>query len=99
MLPDSKLVDAPPHKLTPEQVTSMAGDYEFLVLFTSTPGFANDCALAESMKEFNLNLEICFVGPHVGARTEESLRTCDAIDFVVRKEFDHHTVEFARGKP
>ena len=30
----------------------MAADsYEFLVLFTSTPGFANDCALAESIKE------------------------------------------------
>ena len=76
----------------------MADEYEFLVLFTSTPGFANDCALAEAMKASNPNLEVCFVGPHVGARPEESLRTCPAIDFVVRKEFDYQVVEFANGK-
>ena len=89
MLPDSRVVDAPPHKVAPEQVIEMAEDYEFLVPFTSTPGFANARALAESMKEFNPNLEMSFDGSHVGVRTEDSLRTCQAIDFVVRKEFGH----------
>ena len=97
MLADSEVVDAPPHKVTPDGVTAMAGDFEFLVLFTSTPGFANDCALATSMKRVNPRLEVCFVGPHVGSRPEESLRACQAIDFVVRKEFDYQTVEFANG--
>lgn len=99
MLPDSRVVDAPPHKYTPEQVTALAADFEFLVLFTSTPGFANDCALAEAMKEANPALAICFVGPHVGSRPEESLQACPAIDFVVRKEFDYQAVDFARGVP
>ena len=99
MLADSKVVDAPPHKITPAQVTAMAGEFEFVVLFTSTPGFANDCALAESMKQANPGIEICFVGPHVGARPSESLRACDAIDFVIRKEFDYQVVDFANGKP
>ncbi len=99
MLPDSVVVDAPPHRVTPDDVTSMAGDFEFLVLFTSTPGFANDCALAESMKAANRDLVICFVGPHVGERPDESLEACTAIDFVVRKEFDYQTVDFANGKP
>jgi hopanoid biosynthesis associated radical SAM protein HpnJ len=99
MLPDSQVVDAPPHKVTPDDVTSMAGSFEFLVLFTSTPGFANDCDLAESMKAANPDLEICFVGPHVGSRPVESLQACPAIDFVVRKEFDYQVVDFANGTP
>lgn len=99
MLADSRVVDAPPHKVSPAQVTAMAAEFEFLVLFTSSPGFANDCALAESMKAVNPELEICFVGPHVGAQPERSLRACEAIDFVVRKEFDYQTVDFANGKP
>ena len=39
MLPDSKVVDAPPHKISIEQTVEMAKDFELLVLFTSTPGF------------------------------------------------------------
>ena len=99
MIADSAVVDAPPHKLTPRQVTAMAADFEFLVLFTSTPGFDNDCALADSMKLVNPELEICFVGPHVGALPEQSLRACTSIDFVLRKEFDYQVADFANGKP
>lgn len=97
MLPDSVVVDAPPHHITPQEVVSMAGDFEFLVLFTSTPGFLNDCRLAEAMKASNPRLETCFVGPHVGARPEESLQASEAIDFVVRKEFDFQVRDFANG--
>lgn len=97
MLDDSSVVDAPPHKVTPGDVLAMAGDFEFLVLFTSTPGFSNDCDLAARMKRANPRLAVCFVGPHVGARPAESLRACDAIDFVVRKEFDYQVVEYANG--
>lgn len=98
MLPESVVIDAPPHKVTPEEMTARAGDFEFLVLFTSTPGFTNDCRLAESMKAGNPDLEVCFVGPHVGARPVESLRASRAIDFVVRKEFDYQVVDYANGK-
>jgi hypothetical protein len=34
MLPDSKVVDAPPHKISIGQTVAMAKDYELLVLFT-----------------------------------------------------------------
>lgn len=98
MLEDSTVVDAPPHKLKPAEVAALANSYEFMVLFTSTPGFVNDCALAESMKALNSELEICFVGPHVGSRPAESLQACGAIDFVIRKEFDFQVVDFANGK-
>jgi len=99
MLPESRVVDAPPHKVTPEQTVQLARDYEFLVLFTSTPGFENDVALAERMKDLNPELKVCFAGPHVTTLPEESLRRSRAIDFVVRKEFDYQTVDFANGRP
>lgn len=99
MLPDSKVVDAPPHKISPQETIRMARDFEFLVLFTSTPGFENDIRLAGEMKQANPKLEVCFVGPHVTALPEESLRTGKAIDFIVRREFDHQVVDYANGKP
>jgi hopanoid biosynthesis associated radical SAM protein HpnJ len=98
MLPNSKVVDAPPHKITPADTVAMAPDFEFLVLFTSTPGFENDIRLAEQMKQVNPNLDVCFVGPHVTALPEESLRAGKAIDFLVRREFDHQVVDYANGK-
>jgi hopanoid biosynthesis associated radical SAM protein HpnJ len=55
--------------------------------------------LATAMKVANPNLKIAFVGPHVTTLPERSLRECPAIDFIVRKEFDYATVEFANGKP
>ncbi|MBI3935281.1 MAG: hopanoid biosynthesis associated radical SAM protein HpnJ [Acidobacteria bacterium] len=99
MIPDSKLVDASPHDITVEQTIQMARDFDFLVLFTSTPGFASDVRLAGMMKETNPNLTIAFVGPHVTALPEESLRASNAIDFICRKEFDFSVTEFAAGKP
>jgi hopanoid biosynthesis associated radical SAM protein HpnJ len=99
MIPGAKMVDAPPHDITVEQTIAMAPDYEFLVLFTSTPGFASDIRLAEMMKEKNPHLKIAFVGPHVTALPEESLRASKAIDFICRKEFDLSVTEFAAGKP
>ena len=60
MIPGAKMVDAPPHDITVEQTIAMAPDYEFLTLFTSTPGFASDIRLAEMMKEANPKLKIAF---------------------------------------
>ena len=99
MLPDSKVVDAPPHKVTIEQTVAMAGDFELLVLFTSTPGFHVDVKIAEMMKDSNPKLKVAFVGPPVTVEPEQCLRSSSAIDFVVRREFDHQIVAYASGKP
>jgi len=99
MLEGSRLLDAPPHHVSAEETIQIARDYEFLVLFTSTPGFPGDIRLAQKIKEVNPGIKIAFVGPHVTVLPERSLRDCPAIDFVVRKEFDYATVEFANGKP
>ncbi|MBM3725880.1 MAG: hopanoid biosynthesis associated radical SAM protein HpnJ [Acidobacteria bacterium] len=99
MLPDSKVVDAPPHKISIEQTVAMAGEFELLVLFTSTPGFHVDVRIAEMMKDTNPKLKVAFVGPPVTVEPEKCLRASSAIDFVVRREFDHQIVDFAKGKP
>jgi len=99
MLPDSKVVDAPPHKISIEQTVEMARDFELLVLFTSTPGFHVDVKIAEMMKDSNPGLKVAFVGPPVTVEPEKSLRASMAIDFVVKREFDHAIVDFANGKP
>ncbi len=97
MLPDSKVVDAPPHKVSIERTVAMAKDFELLVLFTSTPGFEVDLRMAEMMKDTNPKLRVCFVGPPVTVEPEKALRASKAVDFVVRREFDHQIVNFARG--
>jgi hopanoid biosynthesis associated radical SAM protein HpnJ len=99
MLPDSKVVDAPPHKVSIEKTVAMAGDFELLVLFTSTPGFHVDVKMAEMMKDANPKLKVAFVGPPVTVEPEKTLRSTSAIDFVVRREFDHQIVDYAKGKP
>jgi len=99
MLPGSRLLDAPPHKISPQQTIEISKDYEFLVLFTSTVGFQSDLKLVRKMKEVNPALKVAFVGPHVQIKPEESLLASTDIDFIVRGEFDYAVTEFANGKP
>ncbi|MGD0013624.1 MAG: hopanoid biosynthesis associated radical SAM protein HpnJ [Bryobacteraceae bacterium] len=99
MLPDSKVLDAPPHKISIPQTVALAGDFELLVLFTSTPGFQVDVRIVEMMKDSNPKLKVAFVGPPVTVDPEGTLRASKAIDFLVRREFDYQVVEYARGKP
>jgi hopanoid biosynthesis associated radical SAM protein HpnJ len=83
--------------VTPAQTTEIARGYDFVVLFTSTAGFGSDVRLAETMKQSKPDLKIAFVGPHVQVRPDECLHASEAIDFIVRGEFDHAVVEFAQG--
>jgi len=98
MIPDSKVVDAPPHKISIEQTVAMGKDFELLVLFTSSPGFHVDLRMAEMMKDSNPKLKVAFVGPPVTIEPEKALSN-SAIDFVVRREFDYQIADYAKGKP
>jgi hopanoid biosynthesis associated radical SAM protein HpnJ len=99
MLPDSKVVDAPPHKLSIGETVAIAKEFEFVVLFTSSPGLSADTKIAEMMKDSNPGLKVAFVGPPVTIEPERVLQTSRAIDFVVRREFDYPVVRFANGAP
>jgi len=99
MLSGSRLLDAPPHKVSADETVQIASNYEFLVLFTSTVGFDSDLRLIRRMKEIKPDLKVAFVGPPVQIKPKESLMASPDIDFIVRGEFDHAVVEFAQGKP
>ena len=93
----SRLLDASPHKVTPEETVRIARDYEFVVLFTSTAGFESDLRLAREMRRANPSLKVAFVGPHVQVQPDATLNASEDIDFIIRGEFDYSVVEFARG--
>jgi hopanoid biosynthesis associated radical SAM protein HpnJ len=99
MLEGARLLDAPPHHVSGDETIEIAQEYDFLVLFTSTPGFPGDILLSRAIKQKNPKIKIAFVGPHVSVLPEKSLRDCPEIDFVCRKEFDYAVVDYANGKP
>ncbi|MBK17254.1 MAG: hopanoid biosynthesis associated radical SAM protein HpnJ [Rhodospirillaceae bacterium] len=99
LVPDSKLIDAPARGLSVDDVLREAKDHEFLVLYTSTPSFANDVKVAESFKEHNPEIMIGFCGAHVAINNEAAIVASPAIDFVCDTEFDFTIKEIAEGKP
>jgi hopanoid biosynthesis associated radical SAM protein HpnJ len=99
LVPGSRLIDAPPARLSLEQVLPLARDYELVVIHTSTPSFASDARVAEALRDVNPALKIGFVGARVAVQPEESLKGSPAIDFVARNEFDFTIKEIAEGRP
>ncbi|MGO4571656.1 hopanoid biosynthesis associated radical SAM protein HpnJ [Microvirga sp. 2TAF3] len=98
MVDGSKLIDAPPHRLTFADIAPYARTHELLVLHTSTPSFNSDVRTARAMKELNPDLKVGLIGAKVAVEPEESLKACDAIDFVARNEFDFTIKEVAEGR-
>src|SRR5215467_4939775 len=98
LVPDSKLIDAPPHRLGFADIAPYARQYELLVLHTSSPSFASDVKTAEAMRELNPDLRIGFIGAKVAVEPKESLEASRAIDFVARNEFDYTIKEVAEGR-
>lgn len=98
MLPDSKVVDAPPHKITALETIEITKDFELVVLFTSSLGLRIDLKIVEMMKDANPNVKVAFVGPPVTIDPEKVLQN-GAVDFVVRREFDYQIAAYAGGKP
>lgn len=99
LVPGSRLVDAPPHGQTVEDVLKIAEDYELVIMHTSTPSLENDVKCAEAIKQQNPNVQIGFVGAHVAVLPGETLQENPVIDFVCRNEFDYTCKELAEGKP
>jgi hopanoid biosynthesis associated radical SAM protein HpnJ len=95
----SRLIDAPAGDITLEEVLPLATDYEFLVLYTSTPSFPNDVKIAEAFKQENPELIIGFCGPHVAVNPDHTVLASDVIDFVAGNEFDFTIQEIAKGRP
>jgi hopanoid biosynthesis associated radical SAM protein HpnJ len=98
MVEGSKLIDAPPHRLTFEDVAPEALARDLVVLHTSTPSFASDVRTVEALKARKPSLKIGMIGAKVAVQPTESLQASSAIDFVARNEFDFTIKEVAEGR-
>ncbi|MGC3988333.1 MAG: hopanoid biosynthesis associated radical SAM protein HpnJ [Chthoniobacteraceae bacterium] len=95
----SRLVDAPPHDLTIDDILKIARDYELVIIHTSSPTLNGDARLAEALKSQNRDVLVGFVGAHAAVLPEQTLGASEAVDFVGRKEFDYTCQDVALGKP
>jgi hopanoid biosynthesis associated radical SAM protein HpnJ len=99
LIPESRVVDAPPENLTIDQVATLAKDFDLAVLFTTNPSFPLDVATIQRLKDENPKLVAGLVGPQVSILPEESLAAAPPVDFVARREFDYTILEVAQGRP
>ncbi len=99
LIEGSRLVDAPPHDLSADDVLRIAKDYELIILHTSTPTLAGDARLAEAFKSQRPERLVGFVGAQAAVQPEETLAASEAIDFAAGREFDFTCRDIAMGKP
>ena len=99
MLPDSKVVDAPPHKISIEQTVEMAQGLRAAgaVHFDSRLSRRREDRGDDEGRQPEAEGGVRRPAGDRGAG--ESARSRPAIDFVVRREFDHQIVDYAKGKP
>jgi hopanoid biosynthesis associated radical SAM protein HpnJ len=95
----SRLVDAPPHHLTFEQILRITADYELIIIYASTPSLQNDIRCVEAIKAQNPKAQVGFIGAHVTVLSTQTLGQTPYIDFVCRSEFDYTCLELAQDKP
>src|SRR6202012_2244674 len=74
LVPGSRLMDAPPHKQTIEDVLAIANDYELFILHTSTPSLNNDVQCAEAIKAKNPHAQVGLTGAHVAVLPGQTLK-------------------------
>jgi len=99
LVPDSKLIDAPPARLGMDRVLAEARQHDLVVIHTSTPSFANDVKVAQQLKTAKPGIKVGMVGAKVAVQPAESLESAaDAVDFVARNEFDFTIKEVAEGR-
>jgi radical SAM superfamily enzyme YgiQ (UPF0313 family) len=58
-----------------------------------------DVKIADMMKAKNPKMQVAFVGPPVTIEPDKVLDSTKAIDFIVRREFDHQIAAYAKGTP
>ena len=97
LIPDSRLIDAPPHRQSLGDVVPLAKDYDLVVLHTSAPSFASDVKTVEALKAANPRLKAGLIGAKVAVDADGSLKSAPAVDFVARNEFDFTVKEVADG--
>ena len=98
LVPNSKLVDGPPHGLRRDGVARTAREYDLAVVHTSSPSFASDVKMIEALKAVNPDLKAGMIGAKVAVDPSGSLSASSLIDFVTGNEFDFTIKEVAEGR-
>ncbi len=99
LVPNSKLMDCPPHDIDVQACLAEAKNYDHVIIHTSTPSLKNDCKVAEAIKAQKPGALVGFVGAHAAVLPAETLKASTAIDWVGRKEFDFTCKEASEGRP
>ncbi len=99
MVDGSRLIDAPAHNQSWDDIKHEVDDKELIVLHTSTPSFRQDVHTAELIRERNPKALIGLIGAKVAVEPEVAMKASTAIDFVCRNEFDFTVKEIAEGRP
>jgi hopanoid biosynthesis associated radical SAM protein HpnJ len=99
LVPNSKLMDCPPHDIDVKTCLAEANNYDHVIIHTSTPSLKNDSKVAQAIKSQKPATTIGFVGAHAAVLPAETLKAAPAVDWVGRKEFDFTCKEVAEGRP
>jgi hopanoid biosynthesis associated radical SAM protein HpnJ len=98
LVPDSRLLDCPPHGLGREACLAEAARHDQVIIHTSTPSLLHDVDVAEAIKQQRPETRIGFVGAHAATLPRETLDASRAIDWVGHREFDFTCREAAEGR-
>ncbi len=100
MVEGSKLIDAPAHDQSWEDIAHEVDERDLIIIHTSTPSFGQDVRTAGLIKARNPNATIGFIGAKVAVEPDKSLIAAgDVVDFVAREEYDFTLKEIAEGRP
>src|ERR1700741_1405830 len=99
MVEGSRLIDAPAHDQSWDDIKHEVDDKELIVLHTSTPSFRQDIKTAELCRERNPKALIGMVGAKVAVEPDTAFAATKAVDFVCASDYDFTIVDIANGMP
>ncbi len=99
MVEGSRLIDAPAHDQSWDDIKHEVDDKELIVLHTSTPSFRQDIKTAELCRARNPKALIGMVGAKVAVEPDKAFEATSAVDFVCAADYDFTIVDIANGMP
>jgi hopanoid biosynthesis associated radical SAM protein HpnJ len=98
LVPNSKLIDAPPHRTSLAEIAAEARKFDLVVVHTSTPSFASDVKAISALKAANPTLKAGLIGAKAAVDADGTLKAAPIVDFAARNEFDFTIKEIASGR-
>ena len=83
LVENSKLINAPPHKISLADVVAEARNFDLAVVHTSTPSFASDVKAIAAFKDANPALKVGLIGAKPAVNAEGTLKAVP-VDFAAQ---------------